>query len=204
MPRMPARPGTRTLLHALGRRLPRTRGALRVAGLGAEVVVDRDRWGIPHIEAADDADAWFALGFCHGQDRSFQLELIARAGRGRLAELLGPGALPIDRLSRTLGFRRLRWPRCRRSTPTSSPRSPRTSPASTPRGRARRGRTSSCCSGPSRVPGRSRTCWRSTASSRSRSAAAGTATWRGSRSSTPMAPRRWRPSSRPTPRGSRP
>ena len=56
---------------------------------------------------ADDADAWFALGFCHGQDRSFQLELIARAGRGRLAELLGPGALPIDRLSRTLGFRRL-------------------------------------------------------------------------------------------------
>ena len=78
-----------------------------MAGLGHEVVVDRDRWGIPHIEAGDDADAWFALGFCHGQDRSFQLELIARAGRGRLAELLGPGALPIDRLSRTLGFHRL-------------------------------------------------------------------------------------------------
>ena len=107
MPRMPARPGTRTLLHALGRRLPRTRGAMAVAGLGHEVVVDRDRWGIPHIEAGSDADAWFALGFCHGQDRSFQLELIARAGRGRLAELLGPGALPIDRLSRTLGFHRL-------------------------------------------------------------------------------------------------
>ena len=45
--------------------------------------------GIPHIEAGNDADAWFALGFCHGQDRSFQLELIARAGRGRLAELPG-------------------------------------------------------------------------------------------------------------------
>ena len=107
MPPMPARPGTRTLLRALGRRLPRTRGAMRVSGLVDEVVVDRDRWGIPHIEAADDADAWFALGFCHGQDRSFQLELIARAGRGRLAELLGPGALPIDRLSRTLGFHRV-------------------------------------------------------------------------------------------------
>ena len=107
MPPMPARPGTRTLLRALGRRLPRTRGALRVAGLDSEIVVDRDRWGIPHVEADSDADAWFALGFCHGQDRSFQLELIARAGRGRLAELLGPGALPIDRLSRTLGFHRL-------------------------------------------------------------------------------------------------
>jgi penicillin G amidase len=107
MPRMPARPGTRTLLRALGRRLPRTRGALRVAGLDRQVVVDRDRWGVPHVEADGDADAWFALGFCHGQDRSFQLELIARAGRGLLAELLGPGALPIDRLSRTLGFHRL-------------------------------------------------------------------------------------------------
>jgi penicillin amidase len=104
---MPARPGARTLLRALGRRLPRTSGAIRVAGLGHEVVVDRDRWGIPHVEARDDAGAWFALGFCHGQDRSFQLELIARAGRGRLAELLGPGALPIDRLSRTLGFHRV-------------------------------------------------------------------------------------------------
>ena len=107
MPPMPARPGTRTLLRALGRRLPRTRGELRVAGLHDEVVVRRDRWGIPHVEAADDADAWFALGFCHGQDRAFQLELLARAGRGLLAELLGPAALPIDRLSRTLGFRRL-------------------------------------------------------------------------------------------------
>lgn len=107
MPRMPARPGTRSLLRALGRRLPRTRGELRVAGLNDEVVVHRDRWGIPHVDAAGDADAWFALGFCHGQDRAFQLELLARAGRGMLAELLGAAALPIDRLSRTLGFRRV-------------------------------------------------------------------------------------------------
>ena len=104
---MPSRPGTRTLLRALGRRLPRTRGTLLAPGLGKEVVIDRDRWGIPHVDARDDADAWFALGFCHGQDRSFQLELIARVGRGRLAELLGPGAVPLDRLSRTLGFHRL-------------------------------------------------------------------------------------------------
>ena len=107
MPPMPARPGTRTLLHALGRRLPRTRGELRVAGLHDGVIVRRDRWGIPHVDAAGDADAWFTLGFCHGQDRAFQLELLARAGRGVLAELLGAAALPIDRLSRTLGFRRV-------------------------------------------------------------------------------------------------
>lgn len=107
MPPMPERPGLRTLLRALGRRRPRARGTLRVDGLEAGVTVRRDRWGIPHVEAANDHDAWFGLGFCHGQDRGFQLELLARAGRGALAEILGLAALPIDRLSRTLGFRRV-------------------------------------------------------------------------------------------------
>ncbi|HEX7173432.1 MAG TPA: penicillin acylase family protein [Candidatus Limnocylindria bacterium] len=104
---MPPRPSLRTLLRSLGRRTARTSGALRVTGLADEVAIARDRWGISHIEATCDADAWFGLGFCHGQDRGFQLELLSRAGRGRLAELLGAPALPIDRLSRTLGFQRL-------------------------------------------------------------------------------------------------
>lgn len=107
MPPMPPRPSLRSLLRSLGRRTARTDGALRVTGLAGEVTIARDRWGIPHVEATCDADAWFGLGFCHGQDRGFQLELLARAGRGRLAELLGPDALAIDRLSRTLGFHRL-------------------------------------------------------------------------------------------------
>ena len=107
MPPMPARPGLRSLLRLLGRRLPRTRGELRLRAIHDTVSIARDRWGIPHVAAASDGDAWFALGFCHGQDRAFQLELLARAGRGTLAELLGAAALPIDRLSRTLGFRRL-------------------------------------------------------------------------------------------------
>ena len=107
MPRMPRPPGARWLLLALGRRLPRTRGELRVEGLRSDITVRRDRWGIPHIDASSDADAWFGLGFCHGQDRGFQLELLARAGRGTLSELLGEATLPLDRLSRTLGFHRV-------------------------------------------------------------------------------------------------
>ena len=107
MPPMPPRPCLRTLLRGLGRRAPRTSGKLRVPGLAADLRIARDRWGIPHVEAKTDADAWFGLGFCHSQDRGFQLELLARAGRGRLAELLGADALPLDRLSRTLGFHRL-------------------------------------------------------------------------------------------------
>jgi len=107
MPPMPASTGLRVLLRTLGRRRPRTRGTLRLEGLDARLTVSRDRWGIPHVDAQTELDAWFALGFCHGQDRAFQLELLARAGRGTVAELVGTAGLPIDRLSRTLGFRRL-------------------------------------------------------------------------------------------------
>jgi penicillin amidase len=88
----------------LGRRLPRAEGTLTVPGLRAAVRVRRDRWGVPHIDADNDRDAAFAVGFCHGQDRAFQVETLLRAGRGTLAELFGPDALPIDRLSRRIGF----------------------------------------------------------------------------------------------------
>jgi penicillin G amidase len=88
----------------LGRRLPRTQGALAVPGLHGRVRIHRDRWGIPHIEADHELDAHFGLGFCHGQDRTFQLEMLQRVVRGTLAELLGGLALPIDCLSRRIGF----------------------------------------------------------------------------------------------------
>ncbi len=97
----------------LGRRLPRTHGSLAVAGLHGSVRIHRDRWGIPHIETEHELDAFFGLGFCQGQDRAFQLELLLRLVRGTLAELVGKNALPIDRLSRRIGFlhsAREHWP----------------------------------------------------------------------------------------------
>ncbi|HEY1186889.1 MAG TPA: penicillin acylase family protein [Gemmata sp.] len=91
---------------ALGRRLPVTFGELRVKGVSAPVTIRRDQWGVPHIDAATDLDAHFALGFCHGQDRAGQLEVMWRLVRGRLAEWVGAVALPADRMSRHIGFRR--------------------------------------------------------------------------------------------------
>ncbi len=96
----------RLLLRLLGTRLPRTRGRLRVPGTEGPITIRRDRWGIPHVDAGTDADAWFGLGFCHAQDRAFQLELLRRVGSGTLSELIGPDGIPIDRMSRRLGFRR--------------------------------------------------------------------------------------------------
>jgi penicillin amidase len=93
--------------HRLARRpLPRTSGRIELEGLGAPGRVRRDRWGVPHIEAATEADVFFLEGFCHGQDRLFQMDFYRRVVRGRLSEIAGPGTLPVDRLMLTLGIRR--------------------------------------------------------------------------------------------------
>jgi penicillin amidase len=90
----------------LGRRLPTTNGTLTVSGLRRPLRIDRDGWGIPHIQAENEHDAWFGLGFCHGQDRAFQLEILVRIVRGTLAAIVGANGLGVDRLSRRIGFRR--------------------------------------------------------------------------------------------------
>jgi len=94
----------RLLKRALGARLPQTRGTLILPGPHAPVTIRRDRFGIAYIDAQDDHDAWFGLGFCQAQDRAFQLELRLRTQRGTLSEIFGEVALSIDRLSRRIGF----------------------------------------------------------------------------------------------------
>ena len=69
--------------------------------------IRRDRWGVPHIEAGGHADLFFAQGFCHGQDRLWQIDFYRRVVRGRVSEMAGPEGLPIDRLMLTLGIRRV-------------------------------------------------------------------------------------------------
>src|SRR5271170_1798292 len=86
--------------------LPQTAGRLVLPGLQQEVSIYRDRDGVPHIFAADDDDAYVALGFVHAQDRLFQMDFQRRLGAGRLAEAVGSGALGIDRTMRTLGLYR--------------------------------------------------------------------------------------------------
>src|SRR5215213_5674919 len=89
------------------RPLPRTTGTLTMDGIDREVEIRRDRWGVPAITAETRHDLWFGQGFCHGQDRLWQLELYRRSAAGRLSEIAGAETLPTDRLMRTLGFRRI-------------------------------------------------------------------------------------------------
>src|SRR5215470_13817829 len=87
--------------------LPQLDGSVAVAGLSAPVEIARDDRGVPTINAKSLNDAYFAIGFAHAQDRLFQMELMRRAGAGRLAEILGEQAVPSDRYVRTLGLYRL-------------------------------------------------------------------------------------------------
>jgi penicillin G amidase len=93
--------------HRLARRpLPQVRGTIEVEGLEGPVKIRRDRWGVPHIEAGSHADAFFAQGFCHGQDRLWQIDFYRRVVRGRVCEMAGPEALVVDKLMLMLGMRR--------------------------------------------------------------------------------------------------
>jgi penicillin amidase len=80
--------------------LPMLEGTITHASLAAPVQVLRDDWGVPHITAENEADAYFALGYVTGQDRLFQMELLRRIARGELAALLGPWLAPVDAMVR--------------------------------------------------------------------------------------------------------
>jgi penicillin amidase len=84
----------------------RANGKSTLVGLRAPVEVIRDRWGIPHIYAENDHDLMYAQGFVHAQERLWQMDYNRRLASGRLAEIIGPQALPLDRWIRILGLRR--------------------------------------------------------------------------------------------------
>ncbi len=86
--------------------LPQTGGRIVVTAPKAAVRIERDGEGVPTIIAQTDDDAAFGLGFVHAQDRLFQMELMRRYAAGRLAEVFGPTALPVDKQMRVLGLYR--------------------------------------------------------------------------------------------------
>jgi penicillin amidase len=87
--------------------LPRQDGTVRLPGLEGPVAIARDGAGVVTIRASGDADAAFALGFAHAEDRLFQMDLTRRLGAGRLSEIMGEPGLRADRFMRRLGLYRV-------------------------------------------------------------------------------------------------
>lgn len=79
-------------------------GSVTLEGLKAEVEVLYDDYGVPHIYAQHEEDAYYALGYVHAQDRLFQMEMLRRASGGRLSEVLGEDLIKVDKMFRTLGI----------------------------------------------------------------------------------------------------
>jgi penicillin amidase len=84
-------------------RVPKTDGST-TADLATPISIERDGWGIPHVFADNDADLFFGFGVAVAQDRLFQLDYLRRRGMGRLSEVLGEKALPLDITARTVGL----------------------------------------------------------------------------------------------------
>jgi len=86
------------------RSFPTLDGQIKAAGLKAPVQVRRDASDVTHIEAQSLADAYFALGYVHAQERGWQLEFNRRVMHGQLSEVFGQPTLETDRTMRKLGI----------------------------------------------------------------------------------------------------
>jgi penicillin amidase len=90
---------------ALWTALPPDSQTVPISGLSAPVQVSFDQDGVPRIRAGTWRDAVTALGYVHARDRMFAMDMMRRVVSGRVAEIAGASALPIDTYMRRLGAR---------------------------------------------------------------------------------------------------
>jgi penicillin G amidase len=76
-----------------------------VAGLEAPADIVVDHWGIAHIFAASERDAFFLQGYNAARDRLWQIDLWRKRGLGLLAKSFGQGYVEQDRAARLFLYR---------------------------------------------------------------------------------------------------
>lgn len=76
-----------------------------VKGLAAPAEIVVDHWGIPHIFAASQRDAFFLQGYNAARDRLWQIDLWRKRGLGRLSASFGPAYVEQDRAARLFLYR---------------------------------------------------------------------------------------------------
>jgi penicillin amidase len=80
--------------------LPVLDGRVHTRGILSTTTVERDALGVVTVTGSSQTDVAYGLGYAHGQDRFFQMDLLRRAAAGELSALLGAGTLPTDRQMR--------------------------------------------------------------------------------------------------------
>lgn len=76
---------------------------LSLPGLQDSVTIYFDEHLIPHIQAQNDMDLYFAQGYVTALHRLWQMEFQTHAAAGRMSEIIGPQAINFDRLQRRKG-----------------------------------------------------------------------------------------------------
>ena len=87
-----------------------------LANLEKAVTITRDANGMVSITADTSRDAIRALGYVHGQERFFEMDLARRSAAGELSALLGGATIPMDKQKRAHRLRARRSGICRRPT----------------------------------------------------------------------------------------
>src|SRR5699024_11810449 len=81
------------------KQLPNTSGKT-VLDVTEEVKITTNNKGVPHVEATNNKDLFFAQGYAQARDRLFQMDLSRRQASGTLSELVGAQAIDNDKYFR--------------------------------------------------------------------------------------------------------
>lgn len=99
--------GVASLIYYLAKQAePDYSGSISLPGLGDEVHIVFGTHAVPTIHAASQKDLFFAQGYLEASERMWQMDVLRRVARGRLAEVFGEEALGVDQRFRTLGLER--------------------------------------------------------------------------------------------------
>lgn len=76
-----------------------------VKGLAAPAEIVVDHWGVAHIYASSQRDAFFLQGYNAARDRLWQIDLWRKRGLGLLSKSFGPAYVEQDRAARLFLYR---------------------------------------------------------------------------------------------------
>ena len=86
--------------------LPEYKDEISLNGIDNNIEIYRDSVAVPYIIAQTESDAAFALGYVHAQERLFTMDIVRRAGAGKLSEIFGEKTIPFDKMFLTVGIKR--------------------------------------------------------------------------------------------------
>jgi len=82
-------------------------GRVKIKGLDKSVVIKRDDYGVPFIDAKNESDLFFGAGYVMAEDRLWQMVMMSMAMQGRLSEIAGNDMVNIDIFLRTLNGKKI-------------------------------------------------------------------------------------------------